>query len=369
MLAFPGGAILPIVPTTLIRTVLPGRTSVVRALTLAAVFALATGGGPPVARAAGTVSTVSPRPLGMGGAFTAVEDEIAAVTWNPADLLPPECRQGNNFRIHLNILGAPVIAREIGLLTGVETEPYGSLPGLEKLGIALGSLVKSASYRRGGLSVGFVLLEERLGAEELAESSGLADAGGLLDGYYSSLAAAFRLDPRVSIGLTVTVFAGWDEAGNRDYGLGRTYGATLKPNDRLTASFTFYDCDGEFADYRTDVEGFAPRTMNGGIAFRPTDTLLLSFDLRDLAETHAATALEPHAGMEWTVWQRMSLRLGAYREGSSDSDVLTVGLGAIPMVGCWEPGATPADALVLNYAVLLTHGEGPRHLLSALLHF
>ncbi len=305
----------------------------------------------------------------MGGAFTAVEDEISAVTWNPGGLLPPECRRGNNFRIHLNILGAPVIAREIGLLSGEEAEPYASLPDLEKIGIAVGSLVKSASYRRGGLSVGLVLLEERLGAEELAESSGLADASSLLDAYYSSLAVAFRLDPRVSLGLTVTVFAGWDEEGERQYGLGRTYGATLKPNARVTASFTYYDCEDEFADYRLDVEGFAPRTMNGGIAFRPNDALLLSFDLRDLAEEHATTALEPHAGVEWTVWQRVALRLGAYREGSSDSDVLTVGLGAIPMPGCWKAGAAPSDALVLNYAVLLTDGVGPRHLLSALLHF
>lgn len=369
MLAFPGGAILPLVSRTLIRTVLPGRTSAVRALTLAAVFALVLCAGVPAARAAGTVSTVSPRPLGMGGAFTAIEDEIAGVTWNPAGLLPPECREGNNFRIHVNILGAAVIAQEIGLLTGVETEPYASLPGLEKLGIAIGSLIKSATYRRGGLSVGFVLLEERLGAEQLSGSSGLADAGNLLDAYYSSVAAAFRLDPRVSLGLTVTVFAGWDEAGNREYGLGRTYGATLKPNDRLTASFTFYDCDNEFADYRIDVEGLAPRTVNGGIVFQATDALRLSFDLRDLAEEHAVTALEPHAGAEWTVWRQLSLRLGAYREGSSDSDVLTMGLGAIPMAGCWEAGGAPSDALVLNYAVLLTNGEGPRHLLSALLHF
>ena len=40
------------------------------------------------------------------------------------------------------------------------------------------------------------------------------------------------------------------------------------------------------------------------------------------------------------------------------------------MTACWGGGASaPTDAFVLNYAALLSDREGPRHLLSAVLHF
>ena len=112
------------------------------------------------AAAVGSVSTVSPRPLAMGGAFLAVEDEAAAIAWNPAAFSPRACSRGGGFRFHVNVLGAPAIARETGLLTGVESELFKSLPDAERLGVALGGIVKSASYARPGFAAGVLLLEE-----------------------------------------------------------------------------------------------------------------------------------------------------------------------------------------------------------------
>jgi hypothetical protein len=306
----------------------------------------------------------------MGGAFTAVDDEQSGILWNPAGFAPPACRRGGNLRVHLNLLGAPSIARETGLLTGVPSDEFDRLPVLERATIALGSLVKGASYRRGGLALGVLLLEERLDPALLAESKGLADASDLLSGYSSSLGVVFLLDPRVSIGATETLFAGLDANGERTYGAGRTYGVILRPNDAVSVGFMYFGIPRGFSDYRLGIEGLAGETMNAGLAYRPRESVLLTFDLRDLAEKHAATRLSPHAGAEWDLWGRAALRAGAYVEDGGDSRVLTVGLGAIPMAACWGGGVSaPSDALVLNYAALLTQGEGPRHLLSAILHF
>jgi len=306
----------------------------------------------------------------MGGAFMAVDDEQCGVAWNPAGFIPPGCRPGGTLRVHLNVLGAPAIVRETGLLTGVQSEEFDRLPGLEKVTIAVGSLVKGVSFRRGGLAIGVLLLEEYLDPHALAESKGLADASDLLTAYYSSVGVVFRLHPRVSIGAAETVFAGLDEAGERRFGAGRAYGAILRPNDAVSVGFTYFSVPPDFADYRLGIEGFAGQTMNAGLAYRPSQSILLTFDLRDLAEKHAATALSPHAGFEWDLWGRAAVRGGAFLEDGGDSRVLTVGVGAIPMTACWEGGASaPSDAFVLNYAALLTEGEGPRHLLSAILHF
>jgi hypothetical protein len=318
----------------------------------------------------GSVSTVAPRPLGMGGAFVAVEDRLAAMAWNPAGLLPPACSRGTNLRLHLNILGAPAIARETGLLTGALTEPYASLSVAEQAAVAIGSVIKGATLRRGGLSVGVLLLEEELDPVGLAESRGLADAGDLLDGYYANVVVSFRLDPRVSVGATATILAGGDGEGDRRHDLGRVYGALLKPNDRVTVGLTYFDLPAGFESIRRGIEGLAPRTMNGGIAYRPADNVVVAFDLRDLGEKHHGTSLEPRAGLEWNPWGETAVRVGAFREEGSGDGVLTLGLGAISMPGCRVGGETPGgDTFVLDYATLLSDGAAPRYLLSVLLQF
>jgi hypothetical protein len=321
------------------------------------------------AAAVGSVSTVSPRPLAMGGAFLAVEDEVAAIAWNPAAFSPRICRRGGGFRLHLNVLGAPAIARETGLLTGVESELFASLPDAERIGVALGGVVKSASYARPGFAAGVLLLEEQLDPDGLRESKGLADAGDLLDGYYSALCVVFHLGETVSIGASQTIFARMD-GGDRRYGVGRSYGALLEPNSQVTVGLVYVDLPPGFDDYRRDIEGIAPRTMNAGMAYRPVESLVLTLDLRDLAEKHQDTGLEPRVGLEWNLWGQGALRAGLHREESTGANVLSVGIGAIPMPGCRVAGDDRrSDGFVLNYASLLSDADGPRHLLSVLLHF
>lgn len=318
----------------------------------------------------GSVSTVAPRPLGMGGTFVAVRGELAAMAWNPAGFNPPRCRTGVNLRVHANILGGPAVIRETGLLSGVYTEPFSELPDGEKLFVAIGSVVKGVTMRRGGLAIGMLLLEEQLDPAGLEEDQGLSDPTRLLDAYYSTLTVSFILAPAVSIGLSQVIFSGLDGSGERLYGGGRVYGAMLEPNDRVTVGFIYYDVANGFKNYRREIEGLASRTMNAGLTFRPTKNLVLAFDLRDLAEKHPDTALEPRFGAEWNLWGRGAFRGGLYREDDGESVVLSLGAGAIPMIACFKgQDAFRADSFVLNYAVLLKGGAGPRHLISVLLHF
>jgi hypothetical protein len=326
--------------------------------------------GSDTAGAVGSVSTVSPRPLGMGGAFMAVEDDPAAMAWNPAGLVLPECPSRTKVAAHVNILGAPSIARETGLLTGSEAEPFASLPPFEKLTVVLGSVFKSVSLRSGNVATGVLMLEEHLDPTGLSESRGLADAEDLLGAYYTTVVFAFRLAPSVSIGVSGMVLSDWEAPGDRGTATGRAYGAILRPNDLLTVGLTYVDLPEGYEHYRLAVEGLGARTMNAGVAYRPMRQVLMTFDLRDLSERHENTAVEPRAGVEISLWGRAALRAGAFREDGGRTDVLTLGLGAIPMNTC--RGRSPelaGDAFVLNYAVLLREQGTPRHLLSAMLHF
>jgi hypothetical protein len=324
----------------------------------------------PSARAVGTVSTVSPRPMGMGGAFMAVDDELAAMAWNPAGMAPPRCRSANGLRFDINVLGAPSIAAETGLLTGVESEQFASLHAIEKLATAIGCVAKSVRVRTRGVAFGVLFLEEHLDPQGLARSRRIADAEDLLDGYYTTVAFAFRLAPSASIGMSQVVFSGLDEGGGRSTAYGRSYGAVLRPNEFLTVGLTYLDTPPDFQHYRLSVEGLGTRTMNAGVAYRPWRGTLLTLDLRDLSETHPETSMEPRLGLEWNAPGRVAVRAGAYREDSGRTDVLTLGLGAIPRSVCPESGPEfSGDSYTINYAVLLADGVGPRHLLSAVLHF
>jgi hypothetical protein len=306
----------------------------------------------------------------MGGAFMAVDDEVAAMAWNPAGFVPPACGSGVGARVHVNILGAPAIARETGLLSGAESEPFASLPAIEKLSIVLGSVAKAATVRAGGMAVGALMLEEHLDPEGLAETRGLADAGDLLGAYYTTFTFAFQLAPSVTIGVSETILSGWDSRGRRKNGTGRAYGALLRPNDEVAVGLTYLDLPGAFEHYRLGLEGLGSRTMNAGLAYRPSEHLLLTFDLRDLSEKHPETSLEPRAGVEWNLWGQGALRAGGYREDGGETNVLTLGVGSIPAAACPRSGRTPGgDEFVLNYTVLLKQEGAPRHLLSLLLHF
>ena len=337
------------------------------AVTLALAFVLVL---PVPASAVGSVSTVSPRPMAMGGAFMAVDDELAAMAWNPAGFVPPRCGGGADFRVHVNILGAPAIVHETGLLTGAESEPFASLPAIEKLSVALGAVAKGATVRAGGVAVGVLLLEEHLDPDGLAGSSGLVDASDLLSAYYTTFAFAFQLAPSVAIGWSEIIFSGWDVPGERKNGTGRAYGALLRPNEKVSVGLTYLDLPGDFDHYRLAVEGLGSRTMNAGLAYRPLEELLLTFDLRDLSEKHPETSLEPRVGLEWILWDRGALRAGAFREDSGESNVLSLGIGSIPAPACPQTDRTfGGDSFVLNYTVLLKQECAPRHLLSVLLHF
>ncbi len=349
-----------------LRTILTSRGTALVTL----LVALAILGAPGRSSAVGSVSTLAPRPMGMGGAFLAVEDEIVSAVWNPAALSPPRCRRGWNVRIHGNILGAPAIVRETGLLTGVHTQPYADLPVGEKVALAVGSAIKGITLRRGQFFAGLVFVEERLDPVGLVESQGLADPEYLLNEHASGLSVGFELDPRVSLGFTQLVFAGRGGSDRRVYGAGRIYGALLRPNDEVTVGFTYFDFSRGFHESRSAIEGFGARTMNAGITYRPVSPLLVSFDLRDMAEKHAATSLEPRVGLELNLWGRGAIRAGAYREDEGETAVLSLGAGAIPMVACFHSDeGFRSDGFVLNYAVLLADGSKPRHLISALLHF
>ncbi len=320
----------------------------------------------------GSVSTVSPRPMAMGGAFMAVDDELAAMAWNPAGFVSPRCGSGADFRIHLNLLGGPAIVRETGLLMGAESEPFASLPAIEKLSVALGGIAKGATIRAGGVTVGVLLLEEYLDPDGLIGSRGLADASDLLSAYYTTFAFAFQLAPSVTIGASEIILSGWDGGvpGERKNGTGRVYGALLRPNEKVTVGLTYLDLPGHFDHYRLKIEGLGSRTMNAGLAYRPVEDLLLTFDLRDLSEKHPETSLEPRVGLEWNLWGKGALRAGAFREDGGETNVLSLGLGSIPVDACPRSGRTPGgDSFVLNYAVLLKQEGATRHLLSVLLHF
>ena len=344
----------------------PDRRLAAGALLLAALAAIAAHPAP--CAAAGSVSTVSPRPMSMGGAFLAVEDGVVAMAWNPAGLTVPLCRGRTRLRVHANALGAASIARETGLLTGVESEEFRRLPAAERAIVAVGSAAKAVAFRRGAFCAGVLLLEEELDPDALERSRGLADAGDLLSGRYDCAAVSFMLAPTVSIGASHTFFAGFNAVGDRVYGSGRAYGALLRPNDSVAFALTYYDASSGFERVRTDLEGFGHRTMNAGVAWRPAPGALLTLDVRDLSEKASDTALEPRVGLAWEAGS-VSLRAGAFGEQGGDDGVLTVGAGAIPMDGCRGAEPPRGDAHAVNYALLLSRGDAPKHLLSVLLRF
>lgn len=243
------------------------------------------------------------RPMGMGGAFVALADDANAVLWNPAGLVRLSGSQ----------------------LTGM----YARQMGLVSYGFA--GFAQPVSPRS---SLGVGALSS--GDDALREMTAL-------------LSAAYRLRPRLSLGLSAKVRmatygnnpgGSWDPdgAGNRQVtgrglGFGLDLGLLYDLTDRTSLGVIWRDilapvdweADNEAGTARGGSEG-VPMALVMGTAHRWSEEVTMSLSLDRSLHHDGADRLA--LGYENRLWNLLFLRAGYGQEITADSDRLyALGLG------------------------------------------
>ncbi|MDZ7264232.1 MAG: hypothetical protein ONB16_06575 [candidate division KSB1 bacterium] len=272
-----------------------------------------------------TLSTTKARPLAMGNAFTAVENDIISMTFNPASLSLFSSKKDYHFTAFFNPIAAGTIFYErLRSRSQADAQPFGIR---ESLATAL-LLVKGLAMTIKFIDVALLFNEQIINEPQLRRQQQFLDDDHLWDNSYHTLAVRMQLAERVAIGASGSYYRQQGDERLR-HGLGFSYGVLIKPAPSLNVGLSFVDFPDGLTDARLPLERLVDQTMNIGIAFRPTPQTTIAFDLRNLTEDERKAVREAHFGVEQNLLSILALRAGFSQERFTALQTYSVGIGLV----------------------------------------
>jgi len=269
-----------------------------------------------------TLNHSKARPLAMGGAFTAIEDDIAAIAYNPAALSLYKVEKPARFTFFLNPV-SPVLAalNKDDLYTGEGSTVDDAL-------LTLGLLVKAATFSLGALHLAVVLGEEGLNLPVTVMRDEPVQLSGFRQNHTHSFAGKVNLGGRVYLGGAANLFyeSRPDSPLQRHSGWGISYGVILKAEKGLMFGVSYVNMPDSLQSFRIPFERLVDEAVNVGISYRLFKGTLLSLDVRNLGEEQNMAVREFHFGVEQVFLSHVALRAGFYRL-DSDRNVFSAGIG------------------------------------------
>lgn len=295
-----------------------------------------------------TVSTVSPRPMAMGGAFVSVEDDLAALIWNPAAFILYQKDVSHRLSVHIN----PVFP---AALLHKDHQNVGDFLA------ALGTALRGITYSHRWAEVGLLLWEEPFYNPAASLGGRFFDADDILNHCIHTLGFRARLAPTVSLGGTGNLYRIRNERGKSVLAGGANYGVLLKPARGLEVGLAYFDFPSSLAQLRWEMEGLRDESVNAGISFHPNGSTIVAMDLRDATGEEKIGWNRFHFGFERIFWECLSLRLGYFQEGPREKDVCSFGLGFFGgNIRNWGIAHCHFSSCLANYTLLVEAGDGDR---------
>jgi hypothetical protein len=314
------------------------------------------------------VSTLVARPLGMGGAFTAVDDDLAALLYNPASFSLYKDHRTNVGRVTLFLNPvAPVVAlQQPSALFGRSYFTW------EEVAAIIGMLIKGMTLSLSHFEVS-ALLGEQSPQPERFSTPQIFDAHGYLDNHYNILAARMHMAERVSLGGSIGLYYSSDEQRGRKWGVGTSYGVLMRPGRDVSVGVSYITLPEMQRDYREDLERIVSGALNFGMSVRFKFGATVAADIRNLGEEKAVTGeliREAHLGLEQILLPHIALRAGLFRKRHEEADdryALSAGLGLADGNGFWSPRRRFGHRnWVINYGVVAETLQGQHRFYHAL---
>jgi len=224
---------------------------------------------------------VGTRPMGMGGAFTAVADDANTITWNPAGL--PGLRRTEFTSTYADLWAMGISQSYMGFV-----RPFSDKVALGFDWSNLGSDDKELMFAENKLN----------------------------------LALGYQPHRLVSIGFTAKYLMRDMQLDGTSYGkssgLGYDAGLLIQPLKNLKLGLGLYDLGGTSVSYKDkSTETILGQAFKLGIAYMPMDGLTIAGDFGDRV----------HLGGEYIVANRLSLRAGVQQDLSGDEKILVPSAG------------------------------------------
>jgi len=313
-----------------------------------------------------TLSHVKARPLAMGGAFTAVEGDLAAINFNPAAFSLYKLKKSKRITFFLNPVAPIVGAIENKMLF------QGSDSKINDYLFSLGLLLKSVSLSLGSIDFTFLLSEEGLNLPDTFVNEKFFRVSGFRQNYSHTFATRLKLADKVSFGGSASVLFGSQEADplEREVGFGFSYGILLKPEKGLSIGVSFFNIPDSLKEFRLQSERIVDESVNIGVSYQPFKGTLLSIDIRNLGEEGSEVVREFHFGLEQVILSHVAIRGGYFSKGGGDN-VFSGGIGLLDWNTIFDSeNVFSHPNFVLNYAFVYEKTgmvNDRRHFLSFLI--
>ncbi len=312
------------------------------------------------------VSTLVARPLGMGGAFTAVNDDLAALLYNPASFALYQDYRARRFTLFLNPV-APIVA-----LQKPETLFGRVYITWEEAAAVAAMLVKGMTLSLGSFEFG-ALFGEQSPQPERFSAQRVFDANGYLDNQYNILAMRMRVAERVSLGGSLGLYYRSEVERGRRWGVGTSYGVQVRPSRRVAVGVSYLTFPQMAPGYREALERIVDGGVNLGVSVQSKFGTTVAVDFRNLGDENAATGelmREAHLGIEQVLLAHLALRAGVFRKRDENAEnhyVLSAGLGLADANGLWTPKRRFSHSnWILNYGAVTETLAGQRRFYHAL---
>ncbi len=265
-----------------------------------------------------TLSTVKARPLALGGAYTAFEDGLTALAFNPAGYQAGIGDFSRHLSVDFNTMAPLVFIRNRG--------------GYNKWDAVGGLLFHGLGFSWGRIQIGLIWGDESMADISRLERTNWFNADGFSENHNSTLGFSVALAPRVRIGMVADLYHRSRERSDLRK-LGYRYGVILQPRPSLKVGLCFVDLPDDFSDERKTLERFADESLNIGVAYTPWQPVTIALDFRNVSGENLDVSREPHIGIEIAPVNKIFLRSGYYRSQRGEVRVFSMGLGYVTSSG------------------------------------
>jgi len=275
-----------------------------------------------------TLSTAWARPMAMGGAFMAVEDNLPALLYNPANFVLFADPHANRFTVFLNPVG-------VGAALSKHEHLHGRKEWrVNEAATALELFVRALAF--GGQAYEFAaLFGEESPDPAIADRPQFLNAEHYASNQYSLVAGRVKFADRVAIGATAGLYY-QARATGRQWGVGFSYGVTLLSSRDLRIGVSYWSFPKDMTEYRLQRERIVHEAVNFGIAYKAPFGLLAAMDIRNVGEEAPLPGREFHFGVEQQLFKWLVWRAGYFRDRTDGLSHLSTGIGLIDQ-NLWRP--------------------------------
>jgi len=263
--------------------------------------------------------------MALGGAYTAVEDNIVSALYNPASLNLYEREKKIRVTFFLNPIAPSTLIYEQLTNTSAIKSNDNDVNRIFKNSLLL---VKGVVITAKFLDLGFIFNEQIIDQNTLLRQKNMFADTDIWNNCYHSVITRVKLAERVSLGGSGSVyFKSTGEKTIRDYGF--SYGLLIKPAKKLNVGMVYHYMPQMMDDVRMPLEKLVDQTINVGLSYRPFTSTILSMDLRNLTEEKGKSMVEAHVGVEQRLFSLLALRAGFHDERVVPNRTISVGIGLI----------------------------------------